>query len=162
VTVATRHVVPTNVAPTRGYAGIVTRAVAFALDAALINLAALAVSAVVVLTLSLFPISTTFRDVLIVVGAVLFVLWIVAYFASFWTTTGETPGCHAMRIRVIRTDGSRLRPRHALLRLVGLLLSFPLFWGFVPILFNDRRRGVFDALAGTLVVNSDPPDASLR
>jgi uncharacterized RDD family membrane protein YckC len=162
VTVVTGEVLTIKVTPARSYAGLVTRSVAFALDAALINLAALAVSAVVVLTLSLFPVSTVFRDVLLVIGAILFVLWIVAYFTSFWTTTGETPGCHAMRIRVIRTDGSRLRPRHALLRLVGLLLSFPLFWGFIPILLNDRRRGAFDALAGTLVINADTPDADPR
>ena len=57
-----------------------------------------------------------------------------------------------MRLRVIRADGTPLRPRHALIRLVGMLVSFPLLWGYLPILVTDRRRGVYDVMAGTLVI----------
>jgi uncharacterized RDD family membrane protein YckC len=60
-----------------------------------------------------------------------------------------------MRIRVQRADGSRLRPRHALIRLVGMAISLPLLWGYLPMLVNERRRGVHDAMAGTVVVTSD-------
>jgi len=43
------------------------------------------------------------------------------------------------------------------LRLAGLVLAaLPLFAGFVPILFDDRRRGVQDMLAGTVVVFAPP------
>jgi uncharacterized RDD family membrane protein YckC len=38
-------------------------------------------------------------------------------------------------------------------RLVGLVLAvIPLFAGFLPILFDRRRRGIADMLAGTVVV----------
>jgi len=39
-------------------------------------------------------------------------------------------------------------------RLVGVVLAtIPLFAGFLPILFTDRRRGLADWLADTVVVN---------
>jgi uncharacterized RDD family membrane protein YckC len=62
-----------------------------------------------------------------------------------------------MRIRVKRADGSALRPRHALARLAGMIIGLPLLIGYLPILVSDRRRGLHDAMAGTVVVDS-PPD----
>jgi len=67
-----------------------------------------------------------------------------------------------MRIRVIRLDGGPLRPRHALARLVGIVVSLPLLWGYVPILLTERRRGVPDVMAGTVVVAAtDPPPTGI-
>ena len=138
------------------YGGFVTRTLALAIDAALVDLGALAFVGIVGLVLSIFPTSHEFRSVAAIVGGALFVIWVIAYFTTFWITTGETPGSRVMRIRVVRADGSRLRPRHALIRLVGMLVSLPLFWGYLPILVTDRRRGVFDAMAGTVVVTTTP------
>ena len=43
-----------------------------------------------------------------------------------------------------------------LLRFAGLLLCIvPLFAGFLPVLFDRRRRGLHDMLAGTAVVYGD-------
>jgi uncharacterized RDD family membrane protein YckC len=40
-------------------------------------------------------------------------------------------------------------------RVAGLVLAaLPLFAGFVPILFNDRRRGLADWMADTVVVTA--------
>jgi uncharacterized RDD family membrane protein YckC len=72
----------------------------------------------------------------------------------FWTSTGQTPGNRVMQIRVLRADGGRLRPRHALVRLLGMLLGLVLLLGYLPILVNDRRRGLHDAMAGTVVVGT--------
>jgi uncharacterized RDD family membrane protein YckC len=138
--------------PERPYSGIATRTVAFAIDAALIDLAAALVGVVVVLVLSILSVSGDTRTVLAAIGGVAFVIWSIAYFTTFWTTTGQTPGNRVMQIRVERLDGSPLRPRHALVRLVGMVVSLPLLWGYLPILFNDRRRAFYDALAGTVVV----------
>ena len=39
------------------------------------------------------------------------------------------------------------------MRLIGLGLAIiPLFLGFVPVLFDERRRALQDFLAGTVVV----------
>jgi uncharacterized RDD family membrane protein YckC len=136
------------------YVGLVTRAIAFVVDAAIVNTIAVVVATAVALVLSLFPLSDNLRTVLVAVGGALFFVWVIAYFATFWSTTGQTPGNRVMHIRVTRPAGTTLRPRRALVRVVGVLLAaLPLFAGFIPILFTDRRRGFADWLADTVVVN---------
>jgi uncharacterized RDD family membrane protein YckC len=52
-------------------------------------------------------------------------------------------------------DGGILRPRRAVFRFACLILAaIPLLAGFLPILFDDRRRGLHDMLAGTVVVEA--------
>ena len=138
---------------TTGYSGFVTRTIAFAIDAALIDLAAVAVAAVVALVFSILPVSHDVKTVAVALGGAAFVVWVITYFTTFWTTTGVTPGNRVMRIRVQRADGSQLRVRHALVRLAGIVLGLPLLIGYWPILFTDRRRGLHDAMAGTVVVD---------
>jgi uncharacterized RDD family membrane protein YckC len=141
---------------TIAYAGLVTRAIAIMVDAVLINAAALAVSGAVLLLKSIFAPSSKHHTLAIAVGSVLFVLWVVGYFTMFWTTTGQTPGSRVMQIRVTRPDGTRLGLRRALVRLGWMVLSLPLLWGYVPILFTARRRTVFDLMAGTVVTVAPP------
>lgn len=136
------------------YVGIVTRAIAFAVDAAVIQLAAVAVAGTVALILSVVSPQDKFRTVLVALGTAAYVLWLVGYFVAFWSTTGQTPGDRLLQISVRRgADGGVLNPGGALVRFVGLILAaLPLFAGFVPILLDDRRRGVHDMIAGTVVV----------
>jgi uncharacterized RDD family membrane protein YckC len=135
------------------YGGLITRTLAAALDALLINLAALAVAAVVALVLSIFPVQHDKKQLLAAIGGVLFAVWVVAYFVTFWSTTGQTPGDHVMRVAVRREDGGRLGPWRALWRLVGAVVGLVLFLGYVPILLNQRRRALHDWMAGTVVLN---------
>ena len=139
------------------YEGIVTRGIAFAIDAAVINLVAVVVAAGVGLALSVLSLPEDSLDtVLIGVGSALFLAWSLGYFVAFWSTTGQTPGSRLMKIMVCSADDGRvLRPRRAVLRFAGLVLAaIPLLAGFLPILFDDRRRGVHDMLAGTVVVDA--------
>jgi uncharacterized RDD family membrane protein YckC len=150
--VATVGVAPTRLAAP-GYVGLVTRALAFGIDAALINLIAIVCAAIVALFFSIVDLPKDLRTIAVAAGGVLYVLWTVGYFVTFWATTGQTPGCRALNIRVRAVHGERLRPRRALLRFVGLTLAaLPLFAGFVMILFDDRRRGLQDVIARTVVV----------
>ena len=72
---------------------------------------------------------------------------------TFWATTGQTPGNRVLRIRVRGVRRVAPAPRRALLRFVGLTLAaIPLFAGFLIILVDDRRRGLQDVLARTVVV----------
>jgi uncharacterized RDD family membrane protein YckC len=139
------------------YEGLVTRGIAFAIDAAIIDLVALVAGVGAALVLSLLSISDVDKTVVAIVGGAAFLAWTVTYFVTFWSTTGQTPGNRLLRIRVCRADDSgALRPRRCLLRLVGLALAAaPLFAGFLPILVDERRRGLHDLLAGTVVVGSD-------
>lgn len=137
-----------------GYVGLVTRAVAFAIDVALVDLVALLTAAVVALAVSVISISDDVRTALIAVGGVTYALWVVGYFVVFWSTTGQTPGSRLLRFRVVAVDGRRLRPRRALLRFVALTLAaLPLFAGCLLILVDARRRGLHDLVARTLVVD---------
>jgi uncharacterized RDD family membrane protein YckC len=140
------------------YAGFVTRTIAFAMDAAIIDVVAITVAAVVSLVLSIFPVGHDTKTLLAAAGAALFVVWTVAYFVAFWTTTGKTPGSHVMRIRVMHPDGTAPGPARALARFAGLVIGLPLFLGYIPILLNDRRRGLQDVFGRTVVVNL-PPDS---
>ena len=139
------------------YEGLVTRGIAFAIDAAIIDLVAIVVAGGVALALSVLSVPTDSVDTLLaVVAGALFLGWTVGYFVTFWSTTGQTPGSRLMRITVRSAkDGSVLSPRRAALRFAGLVLAaIPLLAGFLPILFDERRRGLQDMLAGTVVVEA--------
>lgn len=152
--------VPPTDGVTTTYVGLVTRVIAIVIDALLIDVVALAVTGAVLLISSVFSVTNNHHAVAVVIGGAAFVVWVIGYFVAFWTTTGQTPGNRVMHIRVVRSDGTRLRPRHALIRLGAMVISLPLFWGYLPILTSARRRGVPDALAGTVVTLADGPGQS--
>ncbi len=154
---------PEAAAPTPiRYQGLVTRGIAFVLDAALINLVALVVGIGAALILSILSLPESLNPALGALGAFSFVVWTVAYFTLFWASTGQTPGNRVMEIRVVTADGGMLKPRRALFRFGALVLAaLPFFLGFLPILLTERRRGLQDMLARTVVVDApdlpDPP-----
>ncbi len=141
------------------YVGVVTRTIAIVIDAVLIDVVALAATGAALIVRSVFGLAGKHHGTVVaVIAASAFAIWMISYFAVFWTTTGQTPGNRVMHIRVVRSDGSRVRPRHALIRLGAMAISLPLFWGYLPILTSARRRGVPDVMAGTVVVVADAPD----
>jgi uncharacterized RDD family membrane protein YckC len=142
--------------PELRYEGLVTRGIAFAIDAAVIDLVAIVVAGGVALALSVLSVPKDSLDmVLLATGGALFLAWSVGYFVTFWSTTGQTPGSRLMRIRVCADDGGVLRPGRAAYRFACLILAaIPLLAGFLPILCDERRRGLHDMLAGTVVVEA--------
>jgi uncharacterized RDD family membrane protein YckC len=136
------------------YAGLASRTLAFALDAAIINAVAWAVAAIFALCLSLFSLPNDIETVLTAIGAVIAIGWCVAYFAYFWSATGQTPGDRALNIQVLREETGE--PPHlgrALLRVPALLLSaIPFLLGFLMILVDGRRKALHDHLVGTIVI----------
>jgi uncharacterized RDD family membrane protein YckC len=138
-----------------GYAGLATRAIAGVIDAALITLVAIAVEFGAALIVSLLHIPHDLRTVLLAIGGAAYILWIIGYFVTFWSTTGQTPGNRIMQIRVVSYGGEVLKPRRACVRCGGVILAaLPLFAGFLLILFDSRRRGLQDRIARTLVVEA--------
>ena len=158
------HGPPRVTEPADAYAGLVTRALAFAVDSAIVNLTGIAVGVIVGLALSVLNTPDAVDTALIIVGGFLFVLWTIGYFVAFWSTTGQTPGNRLMRIRVRRAESDEpLRAGMALVRLVGLFLAaLPLLLGFLPILLNDRRRGLQDFLGRSVVVTTPAPEPGPR
>ncbi len=78
----------------------------------------------------------------------------IGYFPWFWTRGGRTPGLRLMNMRVVRDiDGGPVDGFHALLRLFGYWISGAVFYiGFIWILFDKRKRGWSDLIAGTVVI----------
>lgn len=146
----------TALAHTR-YVGLVTRAIAFAIDGAVIVGVAILVVAVLALASAvLLHIPGELKTVLLVIGGVAYVLWSGGYFISFWATDGRTLGNRVMFIRVVPANGGKLGYWRAARRFVGLILAvLPLCLGLVGILLSERRRGFQDRLANTVVVH-DP------
>jgi uncharacterized RDD family membrane protein YckC len=143
------------------YAGLATRGVALAVDAALVTMIFLTGTAVIGLVVSLVwnPRPASIVGTVIAVAGLLVE---VAYFTGFWSTAGQTPGMRLLHLRVVDGAGSAPGLGRSLIRLLGLTVAILLlFTGFLPVLVDDRRRALQDFLAGTVVVYDDDarPDA---
>ena len=139
------------------YAGIATRAIALATDAALATVLFISATGIAALIASLVG---GLRPAWLV-GALLASGWILiagAYFVLFWSSAGQTPGMRLLHLRVHGPAGDNPSIGRSIVRLIGLVLAIvPLFAGFVPVLFTERRRGLPDLMAGTVVVYDDVP-----
>jgi uncharacterized RDD family membrane protein YckC len=137
------------------YGGIVTRAIALATDAAVTIVLYMSVVGIAALVASLVG---GLRPAWLV-GALLASGWMLVvgtYFVLFWSAAGQTPGMRLLRVRVCLPSGDTPSIGRSLVRLVGLVLAIvPMFAGFVPVLFTERRRGLPDFLAGTVVLYDD-------
>lgn len=146
------------------YAGAVTRLVAFAADVGAswglftVGAAALTFS-IQLVTGGNFTLSHHQ-----LVSLVALVIWEFIYFAYQWSLGGKTIGMAILGIQVVRTDGTPIGVRQAVLRTLALPLSFLLLGlGFVGILVGRDRHALHDRLAGTAVVYSwDARAARLR
>jgi uncharacterized RDD family membrane protein YckC len=144
--------VTANASQRLGYAGLVTRAVAIGIDVIAIDVIAILTGGAVNLIASAFGHNGSVSLLGALLGGAAWLVWSAAYFVTFWSLTGQTPGDHVMGIRVFSEISDRIRVRQALLRFGALLLAaLPLGLGFVPVLTDDRRRGWHDKRAKTVV-----------
>lgn len=144
------------------YAGFVTRMVSFVIDRALVGLVAFLTFQSIDYLLGAFKINQllgfwdmTWQGRTILV-AVIYAFLTICYDIGFWLLAGQTPGKRVMGLRILRSDGTRLRFGNALRREIGYVVSGILFLGYLWILFDNRRQGFHDKLAGTIVVYSWP------
>jgi uncharacterized RDD family membrane protein YckC len=144
-----RHAVATP------YAGVATRTAALTADTLLIVAVFTALSGFVALISSLVG---TLRPTWLV-GALLGGGWTLVaggYLVLFWSAAGRTPGMNLLRVRVRGRSGGPPSLGRAIVRaLVTWVSIIPLFAGYLPVLFDRRRRGLPDLLAGTEVVYSE-------
>lgn len=140
------------------HVGLLTRVLSWALDLLIINLAAIFTGLGVELVVHIFPIAKHLQPLFGAIAAGVYVLWTAAYFVAFWSVTGQTPGARVMQVRLVTSDGGKVKPVRALVRYIGMNIGMlPLPWGYVPIPFN--RLGFPDWLAHTRVI--DAPQLSL-
>jgi uncharacterized RDD family membrane protein YckC len=136
-----RRPLPTN------HAGLVSRALAYAVDAVFVNLGFTAFAALLTLAYGAFFGSgeggTGFA---IAVGSTAWVAIGSLYLVAFWSLAGQTPG---MRFLGIRLSERRPRPGRSLRRLFGLYFSVVTFgFGFLGVVFREERRGWEDRFSG--------------
>lgn len=137
------------------YAGLVTRAVGFIVDAAIVSAITVAVVGSTSLVLSMFgrSLSDLPNTFTIIVGTAAAVGLNAVYFVGAWRLTGQTPGMRVVGITVVGKGGERLSIWKGALRLFGMVIAaIPLFAGYLLILVDDRRRGLHDRFAGSVVL----------
>jgi uncharacterized RDD family membrane protein YckC len=138
------------------YAGLATRAVALAVDAAIAQAIVFTGGAILALVASLASDVQLESTVARAVAGAAWALIVGGYFVLFWSTAGQTPGMRLMKLRVVTRGGVHPGVGRSCVRLVGLVLAIvPLFAGFLPVLIDDRRRALQDFLAGTVVLYAD-------
>jgi uncharacterized RDD family membrane protein YckC len=152
---------PRAASPDVSYTGLASRGAAFALDMAITQVAVLVIGALLGFLVSLTAISADGWLVATLAGAG-WALFIAAYLVFFWTSVGQTPGMRVLGIRVTDAHGRFPSAGRSLVRVIGTAIAIiPLFAGFLPALFDARRRALQDFLAGTVVVDlGDPPRVS--
>jgi uncharacterized RDD family membrane protein YckC len=133
-------------------AGALTRALAFGLDLLIVNLAFSGLAAIAALIASAFTGDGGVSGVAVVLGTIAWLALAAFYLVSFWSLAGQTLGMRFLGIRLGVEPGG-LPLRQSLKRLLGLTLAMlTLGLGFLGILFDSRRRGWQDRLAGVDVL----------
>lgn len=149
------------------YAGFFSRSAAYVLDRIIAFGITFVIMLVVQYFLNLFQIDqwlesqaeyTVLRSILAILFSILGInlLVSISYNIGFWLLSGQTPGKRVLGVRVMRADGKRLRLGNAVRRQLGYWISAIFFLGFLWILFDNRRQGFHDKIAGTIVTYSWP------
>ncbi len=86
-------------------------------------------------------------------GNVLRCIIAAVYLIGFWSSAGQTPGKAALGIKIVRLDGTAVGFGDAVLRFIGYLISSVIFLiGFLMIGWHEKKRGLHDLLATTMVI----------
>jgi uncharacterized RDD family membrane protein YckC len=155
------------------YAGFISRAIAFIVDILIVVVVIVVLSLAIALPLEQFlsidinncPPVAAWQDLLNLrtltclagrwARIVLAALAAPVYYTLFWTMSGQTPAQYLMGLRVVRTDGRRMVFLRSVIRFVGYFASLvTVGLGFLWVLIDDRRQGLHDKMARTVVVYS--------
>ena len=137
------------------FAGVVSRGLAFAIDLLAIAVVSLVLVGILALVSYLLG-GLKSRPLAGGLAGGGFLLVAGTYFVIFWSIAGRTLGMQLMGVRLRDGSGGVPSLGRALVRVVMTWFSIAVFFlGYVPILFDARRRGVPDLVAGTEVVYDD-------
>jgi len=147
---------PAGPAPGVKYAGHVARFLAYLVDGFILGIVIWILVVVLGLVVAAFASAgsdaATALSLVVTVAAVFAVS--LGYFPYFWSRSGQTPGLRMLRLKVVRAnDGGPLTSGQAVLRLIGLWISFAVFYlGVLWILVDSQRQGWHDKIASTVVI----------
>ncbi len=75
------------------------------------------------------------------------------YFLGAWILFGTTLGMRIFNMRIVMVGGAKLTPVAAVIRYVGLIVSFVvLLVGVIWVAFDQNKQGWHDKMAGTYVI----------
>ena len=137
-----------------GFAGIVSRTVAYVVDALTVSIVSVGTATGMSLIASVVgsdarDLARTLTAAYLVALPAVFAL----YCTVFWGLTGRTPGMALAGVRVVNRSRGRVRWIAALAR--GILLAyFPI--GSLWMLVDRRHRAIHDLIARTLVIRAGP------
>jgi uncharacterized RDD family membrane protein YckC len=140
--------------------GLITRAVAAAIDLALIGIALSLGSTVLAAVIPALNGDSGGVSIFGLVGFTALGIWLGGTaFVAFWALIGRTPGMSLLSIH-LEAEGSReIGLRRSLKRIFAVPLALlPLGLGYWAIVTSPERRGWHDRMAGTTMVY-DPPAA---
>jgi len=137
-----------------GFAGVVSRTIAYVVDALIVSIASAGTATGMSLIASV--VGSDARDL----ARTLTTAYLVAlpavfafYCTVFWGLTGRTPGMALAGVRVVNMSQRRVRWIAALAR--GILLAyFPI--GALWMLADRRHRAIHDLIARTVVIREGP------
>ncbi len=138
------------------YAGFSRRLTAYTIDNLLLSFISLGVFATGCFFLS--SLSVYDLSVYEVLGQLLFPYLILSsfiqgfYFIYFIAITGQTPGKWICSMKVVSEDGSLIGFSRAAIRFFGYYLSMIMYVGFLMIPFTEKKQGLHDKLARSVVV----------
>ena len=138
----------------QNYAGFWVRVLAYLIDSVLLITVQTALTLLINLTIGMLGIVTegdpAINTIIWLFGAVLS----ISYAVFFTGYCGQTPGKMALRIKVIRTDGSPINYGRAALReVLGKFISSILLGiGYLMVAFDNRKQGLHDKIADTYVI----------
>lgn len=138
------------------YAGFVSRLLAYAIDLAIITICLVFFGWLIQTVNSIFQLNliNSLPDLAkVLVTSITALFFAAGYFTFFWTLVGQTPGKLLLGLRVVDQDGKNPTFGRSLIRVIGYALSaLALYAGYWWILFDNRRQGWHDKLAGTYVI----------
>lgn len=149
------------------YAGFASRALASLIDITLLMVALSLATTFISAVVSLFDLDVLVGRFMTSQGLTGMVttalagisgtLVITVYGVVGWSLNGQTVGNLVLGVRVVKADGRRVSFIRAAARMLGAYLSgLLLFMGFFWVIFDKRRQGWHDKLAGTVVVYDWP------
>lgn len=135
-------------------AGFWSRVVAYMIDFLLLMTVQFVLSLIIGLVIGMLGIATDDDPAVSLVLMLFGVSLSLGYVVFFTGYCGQTPGKMALRIKVIRTDGSPMSYGRAVLREVfGKFLSSALFCiGYLMVAFSGQKQGLHDTIADTYVI----------
>jgi uncharacterized RDD family membrane protein YckC len=154
---------PPPMAPSHAYAGFGRRAAAWLIDTILLGIGLFALFFVGGILIGLGLLSTgqnpTIENALGAEVVLLLIMFVLAwlYYAGLESSAWQgTIGKRVLRLVVTDQYGRRIQFGRATGRFFGKIVSaLVLFVGYLMVLFSERKQGLHDLMAGTLVVRQE-------